>query len=132
MLNHTPLSRKELTLSISLLKSIRKSSANSMFTGKKPIFSSVLNSEKVRKSESSFMKTNKESSQIDLFTWSTVSLSMSKKAAVMKLDSSLQAESKNLSHLQSVKCLILRKDSLTLMTFLVNNRKLRQLPTKSK
>ena len=69
-----------------------------MFTGKRPTSLSALNTEKGKKLESSFMKTNKESLLTDLFTWLTVSHLMSKKAAVIKSDFCLQAESKNLFH----------------------------------
>jgi len=123
MLNHIPSSLKELTPSISLLKSTNKSNANSTSTGKKPISLSAQNTEKVKKSESLFMKINKESFMIDLFTWLTVSHLMSKKEATMKSDSYLLVKSKNSSHSPSAKCLTLQKDFLIQLMFLLSNKK---------
>lgn len=123
MLNHIPSNPKELTLFISLLKSTNKSNANSTSTGKKPTSLSAQNTEKVKKSESSFMKINKESFMIDHFTWLTVSLLMSKKEAAMKSDSYLLAKSKNSSHSPSAKCLTLQKDFLIRLMSLLSNKK---------
>ena len=123
---------KELTLSISLPKLTNKLSANFMFIGKRPTSLSALNTEKVKKLESLFIKMNKESLLTDLFTWLTVSHLMSKKAAVIKSDFYLQVESKNLSHWPSVKCSIHPKDFSTPMMSLPNNKKSHQLLTKFK